>query len=77
MAAGDLRTQWANMNVDVICTFNRGEEGFNGIGSIKTDIYFALGCVSLAATSIQRYGDRISAAPMLATFQNNQRQVSF
>ena len=35
----------ANMNVDVISTFHRGEEGFIGISSIKTDINFALGCV--------------------------------
>ena len=26
----------------VIYTFHRGEEGFNGVGSIKTDIYLTL-----------------------------------
>ena len=36
----------------VISTFRRGEEGFNDVGSIKTDIYYAPGCVWLAATSI-------------------------
>ena len=32
--------------------FRRGEEGFNGVGPIKMDIYDASGCVWLAATSI-------------------------
>ena len=50
------------MNVDVIYTFHRGEEGFNGGGSIKTDIYFTLGWVSFAASLISSYGDYISAA---------------
>ena len=36
----------------VIYTFGGGEEGFNGISSIKTDIYFAPGCVWFAANSI-------------------------
>ena len=32
------RTGPADTNVDVIYTFNIGEEGFNGVSSIKTDI---------------------------------------
>ena len=55
MAARKLGTQGADMNVDVICIFHRGEVGFNGVSSIKTDIYFVLGCVLLAASSILRY----------------------
>ena len=42
MASADSRTRRAYMNVDVIFTFNLGEEGLNGVGSIKTDIYFVL-----------------------------------
>ena len=61
----------ADMNVDVIFTFNRGEEGFNGMMSIKTDMFLALGWVSFPATLVLRYGDRISAATaLLKTFQN-------
>ena len=56
MAPRDSGTRGADMNVDVICIFNRGEEGFNVVGSIETDIYFALGWVSSAASSILRYG---------------------
>ena len=44
----------AEMNA-VICIFNIDKEGFHGISSIKTDIYFALGFVWLAASSILRY----------------------
>ena len=61
MAAGRART--TNRIIYVICTFHRGEEGFNGIGSIKTDLYYGLGWVCLAASSILRYGDRISTKP--------------
>ena len=42
----------------VIYTFHRGEEGFNGVGSMKTYIYFALGCVWFAANSSLRYENR-------------------
>ena len=31
MVAGDSRTRQPDMNVDVICTFNIGEEEFNGV----------------------------------------------
>ena len=62
MAAGSFPNRHADINVAVIYRFNRGKEGFNCIGSIKTDIYFTLGWVSLAASSISRYGDYISAA---------------
>ena len=64
------------MNVDVIYTFNFGHDACNGIRSIKTDIYFTLGWVWFAATSIKRYGDHISAGPTLTTFQNK-RHVRF
>ena len=40
MEAGSLPNRPADINVDVICTFHRGKEGFNGIGSIETDIYY-------------------------------------
>ena len=49
------------MNVNVICTFHRDEAGFNGVSSINTVIYFALGCVWFAATSITRNGRGITA----------------
>ena len=39
------RERPAEMNLYVIFTLNTGEEGFNGVRSIKPDIYFALGCV--------------------------------
>ena len=42
----------ADWIIYVISAFRRGEEGTNGIGSFKTDIYFTLGCVSFAASSI-------------------------
>ena len=54
------------MNVDVISTFNIGEEGFNGFTSTKTDMYIALGWVWFAATSIKRNGGDILARPRLA-----------
>ena len=50
-------------NIYVICTFNIGKETFNEVISIKTDLYFALGWVSFAASSILRYGDHISTGP--------------
>ena len=40
MAGGASGTLRADMNVDVMCTFNRDKEGFNGVRSMKTDIYF-------------------------------------
>ena len=52
----------ADMNVDVIYTFNSRKEGLNGVSSIKMDIYFTLGCVWLAASSILRYVADGSAA---------------
>ena len=43
--------EWsAEMNLYMIFTFNIGEAGFNGVSSSKPDIYFALGCVCLAAS---------------------------
>ena len=44
------------MNVDMIYTFNIDEEGFNGVKSIKTDIYYRLGWLWFAVTSIKRNG---------------------
>ena len=49
-----LREPPTEMNLYMIFTFNIGEEGFNGASSIKTDIYFALGCMLLAANSMLR-----------------------
>ena len=62
----------AEMNLYVISTFHRGEEGFNGISSIKTDIYYKLGWLWFAANSkwTRDYG------PTRSTFQNKP-QVSF
>ena len=70
MAADALGNRPADMNILVICRLNRGEEGFNGVRSIKIDIYFMLGWVSFVASSLLRYGDYISAALTLTTFQN-------
>ena len=53
----------AEMNLYVICIFNINKEGFNGVSLIKTDIYFVLGCVWFAATSIKRNGRGITARP--------------
>ena len=71
-AAGNSRTRRADMNVDEICTFKRGEEEFNGIISIETDLYYALGGVSFAASSILRYymETALQPDPTPATFQN-------
>ena len=55
MAAGSLPNQPADINVNVIYILNINKEGFNGVSSIKTDIYFTLGSVWLAASSILRY----------------------
>ena len=41
----------AEMNA-VICIFNIDKEDFNGVSSIKTDIYFSLGFVWLTSRSI-------------------------
>ena len=71
---GSLPNRLADIKVDAICTFHRGEEGFNGISSIKTDIYYRLGWVWFAAISkwTQDY------ARTGSTFQNKpQPQVSF
>ena len=46
------RTGAADGIIYVIYTFRRGEEGFNGLSTIKTDIYFARGWVCSAASSI-------------------------
>ena len=48
----------------MIYRFRRSEEGFNGIGSIKTDICAAAGRdeFSFAPSSISRYVDYILAA---------------
>ena len=51
----------AEMNLYVICIFNIHKEGFNGVSSIETDIYFALAFVWFAATSIKRNGRWIPA----------------
>ena len=69
---GSLPNRPDDINVDVICTFHRGEEGFNVISSIKTDIYYRLGWLWFAAISkwTQDYGQTRS------TFQNKP-QVSF
>ena len=61
MAAREFGTPGADMNVNMICTFQRGEEGFNGVSSIKTDIYYRLGWLWFAATLITRNGRRITA----------------
>ena len=63
---GSLPNRLAVINFDVICTFHRGEEGFNGIRSIKTGIYYRLGWLWFAAISkwTQDYGRTRS------TFQN-------
>ena len=74
MVAG--RTGPADGIIDIICTFHRGEEGFNGVGSIKPDIYYRLGWVWFAATLIKRNGRGIRAGPSQSTFQNKP-QVSF
>ena len=37
--------------IHMISTFRRDEEGFNGLGSIKTDIYLTMGWVSFAASN--------------------------
>ena len=52
MAADASGNRPADMNVRVICTIYRGEEGFNGVGSIKTEIYLTMGWVSFAANLI-------------------------
>ena len=44
----------AEMNLYLICIFNINKEGFNGVSSIKTDIYYSLGMLWFAATSIKR-----------------------
>ena len=56
----------------VICTFNIDKEGFHGVSSIKTDIYYRLGWLWFAAISkwTPDYGRTLS------TFQNKP-QVSF
>ena len=61
----------AEMNA-VICIFEIDKEGFNGVSSIKTVIYYSLGWLWFAATSkwMRDYGRTRS------TFQNKQ-QVSF
>ena len=41
MAPADSPEQPAEMNT-MICIFNIGKEGFNGVSSIKTDIYYRL-----------------------------------
>ena len=44
--------QPAKMILYLKCILNINKEGFNGVSSIKTDIYFVLGIVWLAASSI-------------------------
>ena len=61
------------MNVHVIFTFNLAEEGFNGVGSIKTDIYYRLGWLWFAATLIKRNGHGITARPARQHSKTNQR----
>ena len=56
----------AEMNA-MICIFNIDKEGFHGVSSIKTDIYFMLGFVLLAASSILRYIVDASAGRMEQT----------
>ena len=70
------RTGPTDTNVDVIYTFNISEEGFNGVSSIKTDIYYRLEWLWFAATSIKINGREITAGPTRSTFQNKP-QVSF
>ena len=66
MAPAESPERTFEMNA-VICVFNIDKEGFNGIGSIKTDIYYSLGWLLFAANSkwTQDYGRTRS------TFQNN------
>ena len=71
MAPSESPERPAEMNA-VICVFNIDKEGFKGVGSIKTDIYYRLGWLWFAANSkwTQDYGRTRS------TFQNKP-QVSF
>ena len=57
----------------MISTFHRGEEGFNGVTSIKTDIHFALGFVWPAASSVLRYIADALAGRIDRHFQNKPR----
>ena len=57
MAIHICRNQLANMNFDAVYTINIGDARFNGVRSIEKDMYFALGCVCLTATSIKTYGE--------------------
>ena len=54
MAPTALTERPAEMNA-LICISNINKEGFNSVSSIKTDIYFTLGFVWLAASSNLRY----------------------
>ena len=61
------------MKKRVIYTFNIGDKRSNGVISIKTDIYYVLGWVCFAASSLSRYGGRNDATTLLSdltTFQN-------
>ena len=66
----------AEMILYVICIFNISKDGFNGISLIKTDIYFALGFVLLAASSILRYKADASAGRIDRHFKTNHRLSS-
>ena len=71
MAPAETPERTLEMNA-MICVFNIDKEGFYGISSIKTDIYYSLGMFWFAAISkwTQDYGRTRS------TFQNKP-QVSF
>ena len=71
MAPDESPERTFEMNA-VICVFNIDKEGFYGVSSIKTDIYYSLGMFWFAAISkwTQDY-DRTRS-----TFQNKP-QVSF
>ena len=57
------RTGPTDRTIYVISTFNIGEEGFNGVRSIKTDIFYSMGRLSFAATLIKRNGRGITPGP--------------
>ena len=68
------QTGSTEMKKRVIYTFNIGDERSNGVISIETDMYYVPGWVCFAASSLLRYGERISDATTLlsdlTTFQN-------
>ena len=73
MAAG--RTGPTDWIIYVISTFHIGEEEFNHVRSIKTDIYFTLGWVSFAASSILIYEGDISTGPYGRNISKHSTQV--